>query len=511
MATSILSIPLVILPVVLGAAAPAPAQEANAWAVWTSWPRDSISELALDTVRMVEPSAELSLELIRKEGEAREPLEEATERLRRGLAQPSCSAPGTEGIVSVVELGETVAFRALVAGVQGERSGPLLTELLAASRRAARCEGSLLSFEIGRTLEKRTLYVLWWLGERRLLSAEEAQALGAVLARDALSSADIAKAVAHEERLVRAQLPVSPDIEPVWSRAQTEALLAQRLAGLRAALEKGKVDWKAEGETASRLIDKEDEKYLLAVKVFQPGDMPAQLGKGSQVPLPARPNVIGRFLVRAILQSLLPVVERASGEIQRRRGELQVLRAGLELSAAGERGPRPKPGVDVYGSPIVVDAKGVRSRGPDRIEGSEDDIRFTPRGKPQAAATEAPREEGFGSCSQAAPGRYVLDALAVRRFEASGQDAAMAQARIVPHVDQGVTAGFRLLAIKQGSLPDTCGFKSGDLLTQLNGQALTDPGKALTAIESVKKARRAAFRIMRQGGWVELLIEAPAR
>jgi hypothetical protein len=354
-----------------------------------------VSEQALDTVRMIHPEAELSLELVRREGEEREPLDQATEHLRRGLARPACSVPTTEGVVAVVELGEAVAFRALLAGVQGERSGPLLKDLLAASRRAARCEGNLLSFEIGRTLERRTLNVLWWLAERRLLSADEARTLGAALTRDALSATDIAKALTYEERLIRTQLPKNPDIERVWSRAQTEALLSQHLSGIRAALEKGKVDSKAVQEAAARLIDKEDEQYLAAVKVFQPGDMPAKLGKESQAPLPRRSNVIGRFLVKALLQGLLPSVDRASADLQKQRGELQLLRAGLELLAAGERWPHPKHGTDAYGSPLDVDAKGMRSRGPDRVAGNEDDIQFTLREKPRSPATAAPREEGI--------------------------------------------------------------------------------------------------------------------
>jgi hypothetical protein len=385
-----------------------------------------------------------------------------------------------------MELGDAVALRALLLGVRSERSAPLLTDLLAAGRRAARCEGSLLSFEIGRTIEERAFTVLWWLAERRLLSADEAPALGEALARDMLSHRDLAKALTHEEQLIRKQLPANPDSARIWSRAETEALLAQHLAELRAALKKERLDIQPARAATSGLIDKDDEQYLNALQVKQPGDLLARLGEVSQVTPPKRPNVVGRFLVKRMLEGILQVVDRASSELQRQRGEIAVVRAGLDRLVAGKRSPRSKPPADPYGE----------------------------RPQPPAAKTaDAAKtaEAVLGSCKQTAPGRYVLDEQAMRHLESNAGTAAVMQARIVPAFEQGRGIGFKIFAIKAGSLPATCGFQDGDIVAQLNEQPLTEPSSVLTATEHVKKSRRAAFRIRRQGEWVDLVIEPPAR
>ncbi len=484
--------------------------------MWTSWSRGDISDEALDLVRMLEPGRELSPQELRRGSEAREQLGRATEHLRRGLSQPACSAPGAEGALTVMELGDAVALRALLLGVQSEGSVPLLTDLLAAGRRAARCEGSLLSFEIGRTIEERAFTVLWWLAERRLLSADEAPALGEALARDMLSHRDLAKALTHEEQLVRRQLPANPDSARIWSRAETEALLAQHLAELRAALEKERLDIQPARAATSGLIDKDDEQYLAALQVKQPGDLLARLGEVSQVTPPKRPNVIGRFLVKRMLEGILQVVDRASSELQRQRGEIAVVRAGLDRFVARKRSTRAKPPADPYGGALVVEAQGVRSRGPDRVDGTDDDLRFTLRERPQPPAVKTAdaaktAEAVLGSCKQTAPGRYVLDEQAMRHLKANAGTAAVMQARIVPAFEQGRGIGFKIFAIKAGSLPATCGFQDGDIVAQLNEQPLTEPSSVLTATEHVKKSRRAAFRIRRQGEWVDLVIEPPAR
>jgi hypothetical protein len=521
MAASLLSVPLIVLPLVLHvgpaekqpsppAVTPSAAPRADAWAVWTSWSRGDISDDALDLVRMLEPGRELSPQELRKGSEAREQLERATEHLRRGLSQPACSARGAGDALTVMELGGAVALRALLMGVQGERSAPLLTDLLAAGRRAARCEGSLLSFEMGRTVEERAFTVLWWLAERRLLSADEAPALSEALARDMLSRRDLAKALMHEEQLIRDRLPTNPASARVWSRAETEALLAQHLAKLRAALEKERLDIQPARAATSGLIDKDDEQYLAALQVKQPGDMLARLGEVSQVTPPKRPNVIGRFLVKRMLEGILQVVDRASSELQRQRGEIAVVRAGLDRLVAGKRTPRSKPPADPYGGVLVVEAQGVRSRGPDRVDGTDDDLRFRLRDRPQPPVAETP-EAALGSCKQLAPGRYVLDEQAMRHLQANSERAAAMQARIVPAFEQGRGIGFKIFSIKAGSLASTCGFQDGDILAQLNEQPLTEPSSVLTAAELVKKSRRAAFRIRRQGEWVDLVIEPPAR
>jgi hypothetical protein len=491
MAASLLSLPLVVLPLVLGAGpaekpptAPAatPTPRADAWAVWASWPQGTISDESISLIRTLEPGRKLSLDEMKRVSEEGAELERATEHLRRGLAQPACTASDMQGALAVMELADAVGLRALLLGLQGEPGAPLLTDLLTAGRRAARCPGSLLSFEIGRAVERRAFMVILWLVERRHLTADEARVLGEVLRKDALTARDFSKALTHEEALIRTQLPATPDVARLWSRKETEALLARHMAGLRAMIESGSQDLQPARDATSRLIDKEDEQYLSAVQADQPGDLFARLSTPRQVTLPTRPNVIGRFLLKRTLESIIQVVDRTSTELQLQRGQFEGARVSLARLAATERGSPARPGTKTDGGPLV----------------------------PPPPVREAP-EEPFGSCKQTGPGRYVVDDLAMRRIESQAPDTVAMQARIVPAFKDGRGIGMKLFKVKEGSFPATCGFKNGDLLTELNGHPLTDPEQALTAIELVKKQRRAAFRIQRGEQTVDLVIEPPAR
>ena len=215
--------------------------------------------------------------------------------------------------------------------------------------------------------------------------------------------------------------------------------------------------------------------------------------------------------MKIMLDGVVRHVDRASSEFQRQRGEIAIVRAGLERLVARKFRPGSKPPADPYGGAFIVEAQGVRSPGPDRVDGNDDDLRFTLREKPQPPPAPAPTPAvSNGSCKETAPGRYVLDEQAMRSLETSAEGAAVMQARVVPAFEQGRSIGFKIFAIKAGTLAATCGFQDGDILAQLNEQLLTDPTSALKAVEGVKKARRAAFRIRRKGAWVDLVIGPPA-
>ena len=54
------------------------------------------------------------------------------------------------------------------------------------------------------------------------------------------------------------------------------------------------------------------------------------------------------------------------------------------------------------------------------------------------------------------------------------------QARAVPFFRDGKTIGFRVFAIKPGSVFERIGLKNGDIVRRVNGVELTDPTKAIT-------------------------------
>jgi len=62
------------------------------------------------------------------------------------------------------------------------------------------------------------------------------------------------------------------------------------------------------------------------------------------------------------------------------------------------------------------------------------------------------------------------------------------QIRAVPHFEGGESVGFRLFAIRRGSLFDKIGLKNGDILRSINGNPMNDPSKAMTLMQELRDA-----------------------
>lgn len=75
----------------------------------------------------------------------------------------------------------------------------------------------------------------------------------------------------------------------------------------------------------------------------------------------------------------------------------------------------------------------------------------------------------------------------------------LTQARAVPHFENGMPAGYKLFQIVPGSIYDELGLKNGDVITGLNGEAVTDPGKAFEMLNELKSAKNVELTIKRNG------------
>ncbi len=62
------------------------------------------------------------------------------------------------------------------------------------------------------------------------------------------------------------------------------------------------------------------------------------------------------------------------------------------------------------------------------------------------------------------------------------------QIRAVPHFEGGESTGFRLFAIRRGSIFDKIGLKNGDIIRKINGQAMNDPTRALALLEELRSS-----------------------
>jgi general secretion pathway protein C len=73
------------------------------------------------------------------------------------------------------------------------------------------------------------------------------------------------------------------------------------------------------------------------------------------------------------------------------------------------------------------------------------------------------------------------------------------QARIVPHFEGGQGAGFKLFAIRPGSLYSKIGIQNGDVIKRINGETINSPDKALEAYARLKGSNQIQIDLERGG------------
>jgi membrane-associated protease RseP (regulator of RpoE activity) len=81
------------------------------------------------------------------------------------------------------------------------------------------------------------------------------------------------------------------------------------------------------------------------------------------------------------------------------------------------------------------------------------------------------------------------------------------QARVVPALRGGETKGFKLFAIRPGTLPHLLGFANGDLITSANGRELSNPTSAIDAYQSFRESATLSITLERNGSPMTLEIE----
>jgi general secretion pathway protein C len=82
-----------------------------------------------------------------------------------------------------------------------------------------------------------------------------------------------------------------------------------------------------------------------------------------------------------------------------------------------------------------------------------------------------------------------------KAFENLGQ--LFTQMRAVPHFEGGKAVGFRLFAIRSGSLFDKIGLRNGDVVKRINEIEMNDPSRALAMLEELRNERSLTVDVMR--------------
>ncbi len=75
----------------------------------------------------------------------------------------------------------------------------------------------------------------------------------------------------------------------------------------------------------------------------------------------------------------------------------------------------------------------------------------------------------------------------------------LTQARALPYMENGKTAGFRLSEIVPGSIYEKIGLQNGDVVQRVNSQDINDPGKFFQMYQGLKDERHITLDLIRNG------------
>jgi len=73
------------------------------------------------------------------------------------------------------------------------------------------------------------------------------------------------------------------------------------------------------------------------------------------------------------------------------------------------------------------------------------------------------------------------------------------QVRAIPFMRDGKSLGFRVFAIKPGSIFEQMGLHNGDVVQRINDQPLTDPAKAAGLLDTIQTADALKVDVLRAG------------
>lgn len=115
---------------------------------------------------------------------------------------------------------------------------------------------------------------------------------------------------------------------------------------------------------------------------------------------------------------------------------------------------------------------------------------------PAASAVSSTSLSSAGGIRQISQDSYLVDLREVE-YAVEHLNEIFTQTRAVPYFQGGVAQGFRLFAIKSGSVFDRMGLKNGDIVQRVNGVELTDPTTALSLLQDLQGQTRIQVDLVR--------------
>jgi len=112
--------------------------------------------------------------------------------------------------------------------------------------------------------------------------------------------------------------------------------------------------------------------------------------------------------------------------------------------------------------------------------------------------TAAAAGDGDQQIKKIAEDRYLV-AQAEVEHSMSNLSELFTQMRAVPNMQDGKTSGFRLFAIRSGSLFQKIGLLNNDVVQRINGIELNDPGKAMSLFQELQGETKLSVDVVRGG------------
>jgi len=119
-----------------------------------------------------------------------------------------------------------------------------------------------------------------------------------------------------------------------------------------------------------------------------------------------------------------------------------------------------------------------------------DDARIVNVSKPGAGAT--------GGVRKLSEGKWAVDQREVAS-NTENMNQLLTQARALPYLENGKTAGFRISEIVPGSIYEKIGLQNGDVIQKINAQDVDDPGKFFQLYQGLKEEKNITIDLMRAG------------
>lgn len=208
----------------------------------------------------------------------------------------------------------------------------------------------------------------------------------------------------------------------------------------------------------------------------EPGTVPVDTGIDGPAQRTTLPlNLIGTIILRDELRSLATIEDKSASMVYPVRVDDEIPGKLRVLKVEARR----------------VEFINISSSRKEYIDMPEDATRVA------SLAPTAPRKGGPGieqvSGSQFNVARTAIDAAL------ADMSKVLTQARAIPHTENGQMVGFKLFSIVPGSIYDQLGLKNGDLLCGVDGEPMTDPGKAMTLVTEIKNRSRLELCVKRDG------------